>query len=260
MSYEPKPAQSVGDAESVAPVKTNGHSDYNGGYYQGSVARFITPGGNPIDNSQPAFPVFHRKFANPSPLGLMGFAATTFVLSMYNVSARGIKTPNVVLGMALGYGGLVQLLAGMWEFAAGNTFGATAFSSYGGFWLSFGAIYVPSFGITTAYGDNESELASALGIYLASWFIVTFIFFVATWKASIALSALFFFLDITFLLLMCGEFTGKASVHTAGGAFGIITAFIAFYIALAGLLTKDTSYFSLPVGDLSRASTPKTAN
>jgi hypothetical protein len=56
MSYEPKPAQSVGDAESVAPVKTNGHSDYNGGYYQGSVARFITPGGNPIDNSQPAFP------------------------------------------------------------------------------------------------------------------------------------------------------------------------------------------------------------
>lgn len=61
--------------------------------------------------------------------------------SMYNVSARGIKTPNVVLGMALGYGGLVQLLAGMWEFAAGNTFGATAFSSYGGFWLSFGAIY-----------------------------------------------------------------------------------------------------------------------
>lgn len=260
MSYEPKPAQSVGDAESVLPPKTNGHSDYNGGYYQGSVARFITPGGNPIDNSQPAFPVFHRKFANPSPLGLMGFAATTFVLSMYNVSARGVKTPNVVLGMALFYGGLVQLLAGMWEFAVGNTFGATAFSSYGGFWLSFGCIYVPQFGITAAYAENESELASALGIYLASWFIVTFIFFVATWKASIALSSLFFFLDITFLLLMCGEFTGKSSVHTAGGAFGIITAFIAFYIALAGLLTKDTSYFSLPVGDLSRASTPKTAN
>ena len=60
---------------------------------------------------------------------------------MYNVSARGINTPNVVLGMALGYGGLVQLLAGMWEFASGNTFAATAFSSYGGFWLSFGAIY-----------------------------------------------------------------------------------------------------------------------
>jgi succinate-acetate transporter protein len=121
-------------------------------------------------------------------------------------------------------------------------------------------ITVPQFGIREAYAGNESELSSALGIYLASWFIVTFIFFVATWKASIALSALFFFLDITFLLLMCADFTGKSSVHTAGGALGIITAFIAFYIALAGLLTKDTSYFSLPVGDLSRASTPKNSN
>ncbi|KAJ9106142.1 hypothetical protein QFC21_001284 [Naganishia friedmannii] len=264
MSYEPKLAQSIAsnDVEGATVNGNHNNGNYNGGYHQGggSVARFITPGGNPIDNSQPAFPVFHRKFANPSPLGLMGFAATTFVLSMYNVSARGVKTPNVVLGMALGYGGLVQLLAGMWEFASGNTFAATAFSSYGGFWLSFGAIYIPQLGIVTAYGDRKAELASALGIYLASWFIVTFIFFVATWKASIALSALFFFLDITFLLLMVGELTGKAGIHTAGGALGIVTAFIAFYIALAGLLTKDTSYFSLPVGDLSRPHAPKNSN
>ncbi len=71
----------------------------------------------------------------------MGFGATTFVLSMFNVQARGVTTPNVILGMALAYGGLCQLLAGMWEFAAGNTFGATAFSSYGGFWLSFAVLY-----------------------------------------------------------------------------------------------------------------------
>lgn len=71
----------------------------------------------------------------------MGFAATTFILSMYNVHARGNETPNVVLGMALAYGGLAQFLAGMWEFASGNTFGATAFSSYGAFWFSFGCIY-----------------------------------------------------------------------------------------------------------------------
>jgi succinate-acetate transporter protein len=75
--------------------------------------------------------------ANPSPLGLMAFGATTFILSMFNVQARGIKTPNVVLGMALGYGGLVQLIAGIEEFVCGNTFAATAFASYGGFWLSF---------------------------------------------------------------------------------------------------------------------------
>jgi len=71
----------------------------------------------------------------------MSFATTTFVLSMYNVSARGVSVPNVVLGLAIGYGGLVQLLAGMWEFASGNTFAATAFSSYGGFWISFGFLY-----------------------------------------------------------------------------------------------------------------------
>jgi succinate-acetate transporter protein len=97
-------------------------------------------------------------------LGLLGFAATTFILSMYNVGARGIGEPNVVLGMALGYGGLVQLIAGVEEWACGNvshlllpdscqkltspqTFGATAFSSYGGFWFSFGAIYIPFFQI-----------------------------------------------------------------------------------------------------------------
>jgi len=71
----------------------------------------------------------------------MSFATTTFVLSMFNVSARGVTVPNVILGLAIGYGGLVQLLAGMWEFASGNTFAATAFSSYGGFWISFGFIY-----------------------------------------------------------------------------------------------------------------------
>lgn len=69
----------------------------------------------------------------------MGFGATTFVLSMYNIQTRGITTPNVVLGMALGYGGLVQLIAGIQEFVCGNTFAATAFASYGGFWLSFGS-------------------------------------------------------------------------------------------------------------------------
>jgi succinate-acetate transporter protein len=83
------------------------------------------------------------------------------------------------------------------------------------------------------------------------------VFFVASLRSSIALCSLFGFLDITFLLLFVGEFTGKAGVHNAGGWFGLITAAIAFYIALAGLLTKDTSFITIPVGDLSRASTPK---
>ena len=85
----------------------------NGGYQGGQQPiRALTPGGHPQDTSQPAFPIYHRKFANPAPLGLFGFAATTFVLSMYNISARGVSVPNVVVGLALGYGGLAQLLAG----------------------------------------------------------------------------------------------------------------------------------------------------
>lgn len=101
----------------------------NGNGYDGGVPtqRAVTPGGHVEDRTQPAFPVYHRRFANPAPLGLFGFAATTFVLSLYNVNARGVTAPNAVIGLAVGYGGLAQFVAGVWEFAAGNTFGATAF-------------------------------------------------------------------------------------------------------------------------------------
>ncbi|WRT68950.1 uncharacterized protein IL334_005932 [Kwoniella shivajii] len=233
----------------------NGHAGGNNGYQGGGgpMSRFITPGGNPVDTSQPAFPVFHRKFANPAPLGLISFAGTTFLLSLFNVSARGVTVPNVIMGMALGYGGLVQLIAGIEEWACGNTFGATAFSSYGGFWISFSTLYIPQFGVVAAYTD-KTMLSNALGFYLTTWGIITFIFLLACLRSSVALVSLFFFLDITFWLLAAGEFAESATVHKAGGAFGILTAAIAAYTALAGMLTKDTSHFLIPVGNLARAS------
>jgi len=236
-------------------VNGNGNGNgYQGGYQGGpAISRFITPGGHPLDTSQPAFPVFHRKFANPAPLGLLGFGATTFILSMYNVQARHIAHPNLILGMALGYGGLVQLIAGIEEWACGNSFGATAFSSYGGFWLSFATLYIPQFGVVSAYTE-ASELDSALGIYLAAWGIITFIFLLACLKSSVCLVLLFFFLDVTFWCLCGGALGPSTNATKAGGAFGILTAAIAGYTALAGLLTRDTSHFLLPVGDLSRAS------
>jgi len=230
----------------------------NGNGYQGGSQpmRALTPGGHPQDSSQPAFPIYHRRFANPAPLGLFGFAATTFVLSMYNVKARGVTVPNVVVGLAIGYGGLAQFLAGMWEFAAGNTFGATAFASYGAFWWSYAIIQIPWFGIAegnyNANGVPEAQLANAVGIYLSAWFIFTFIMFLAAFRSSVGLLSLFFFLDITFLLLFVAEFTGNGKVQTAGGSFGILTAAIAWYVGAAGLLTPDTSYFTLPVIELSR--------
>ncbi|CUA71395.1 hypothetical protein RSOLAG22IIIB_04610 [Rhizoctonia solani] len=202
-------------------------------------------------DTQRAFPVYHRKLGNPAPLGLISFASTTLMLSLYNIQTRHITVPNVVVGMAFGVGGLTQLLAGMWEFAAGNTFGATAFSAYGGFWISYGTILTPGSGVLSAYtGDKANQLNDALGVFLLVWFIITFIMFLGTFRASIALAALFFFLDVTFMLLMIGEFMQKTEVTQAGGVTGAITAFIAFYTGAAGLYSPDASYFILPVGDL----------
>jgi len=117
-----------------------------------------------------------RRFANPAPLGLGAFALTTFVLSLINVSANSITEPNLVIALALGYGGLVQLLAGMWEMAVGNTFGATALSSYGGFWISFGIVLTPAFDIPGSYTNaatGASTFNAAFALYLWAWFLFT---------------------------------------------------------------------------------------
>ncbi|KAI1783730.1 FUN34 transmembrane protein [Ganoderma leucocontextum] len=205
---------------------------------------------------------YYRKLGNPGPLGLFGFASTTFILSMYNVQARGILTPNVVVGMALFVGGLAQFVAGMWEFACQNTFSATAFTMYGGFWMSFGTIFVPGSGVIDAYETNgvlnADELNSALGIYLWTWFIVTFLLLIASLRRNIGLIALFFFLTITFALLGAGKFSTENAValDKAGGALGIVTALVAFYIGLAEMLDeRATSWFVLPLGAIPKGRT-----
>ena len=129
----------------------------------------------------PTRPAF-REFANPAPLGLCAFALTTFVLSLINMQARSVTTPNIVIGLgttpppsalfgivlttALGYGGLGQFVAGMWEMAVGNSFGALALTSYAGFWFSYAAVFIPSLNIAAAYKDNPSEFATAIAHYL----------------------------------------------------------------------------------------------
>jgi len=193
-----------------------------------------------------------RRLGNSGPLGLWSFASTTFILSWYNTGVRGIVDPNVVVGMALGVGGLAQLLAGMWAFAAGNTFGGTAYSSYGCFWLSFAAIYIPGSGILSAYESAPTELNSALGIYLLTWFIVTFLFLIAASRTNLGLIALLFFLTITFLLLAISKFQDSVAVNKAGGAFGVVTALIAYYVGLSEMLVRDESWITLPLGNIAK--------
>lgn len=102
-------------------------------------------------------------------LTIASFAGTTLVLSFFNVQARHITHLNVILGLALGYGGLAQIIAGVEEWACGNTFGATAFTSYVSFWISFAFFYMPQFGVVEAYGADKRMLDSALGLYLVMW-------------------------------------------------------------------------------------------
>jgi len=194
-----------------------------------------------------------RVIANPAPLGLFSFASTTLILSLVNVQARHVVEPNIVVGMAVACGGLAQLLAGMWEFVSGNTFGATAFSSYGAFWIAYALIFIPGTGVLDAYlaaGVNPGDLENAVGFFLSAWFIFTFLMFLASLRSNVALASLFFCLTLTFMFLMIGSFTLKVHFIKIGGGFGLLTAAIAYYTAASGLITQQASYFSLPVIDL----------
>jgi len=221
----------------------------------GESARFPAFGGE----FQPGLykPTTGRKFANPAPLGLSAFALTTFVLSLINIGVRGVHEPNIVVALAFGYGGLVQLLAGMWEMAVGNTFGATALSSYGGFWLSVAIVLTPGgFEIVNAYetsGEGVNAFNNAFGYFLAGWFIFTTILLICTLRSTVAFFMLFFTLDLAFLMLAIGRLTADAAgapnvpCTKAGGYFGIFAAFLAWYNALAGIADDSNSFFVIPV-------------
>jgi len=178
------------------------------------------------------------RIANPAALGLFSFASTTLMLSLYNLQTLGITTPNIVVGMAVFCGGLAQLLAGMWEFPKGNIFGATAFTSYGAFWMSFATILIPGSGVLAAF-TNPNEIHSALGIYLITWFVVTSLLFIVALKKNVSMTVLFGFLAVTFLVLAIGEFSTNVVFSKVGGALGVITAAVAYYIGLSDLLAAE---------------------
>jgi len=195
-----------------------------------------------------------KRFANPAPLGLSAFALTTFVLSLINMSTRNIAEPSIVVAAAFGYGGLVQLCAGMWEMAVGNTFGATALSSYGGFWISFAIILTPGgFNIVTELGGGTSDdFLNSFGLFLMGWFIFTTILLFCTLRSTLMFFLLFFWLDLAFLLLGIGylQHEGghpKKTLIQAGGLFGLLAAFWAWYNAWAGIADSTNSFFTPPV-------------
>jgi len=218
----------------------------NNGSVMGLVGQNVC--GNCASHSKPRGPTI----ANPGTLGLFSFASTTFILSLFNLNARGIGEPNVVVGMAIFCGGLAQLLAGMWEFPRGNMFAATAFTSYGAFWMSFATILLPGSGIIDAYVNAKAvdQLESALGIYLITWMMVTIILLIATLGKSVAFISLFGLLAATFAVLAAGKLNASTSATHIGGALGLVTAANAYYIALAELLNGEAHpVFRLPLGN-----------
>ncbi|PPQ92759.1 hypothetical protein CVT25_003868 [Psilocybe cyanescens] len=195
------------------------------------------PGALP-KGSQPR-PMRPSRIANAGPAGIFSFASTTFILSMFNVNARGIHTPNIVVGMAAFTGGLLQFIAGMWEFPRGNVFGATAFASYGCFWMSYALIFIPGSGILSAYSSPQ-ELGNAIGIYLITWMMVTLLFIIPVVRRNVSFVVLLSILALAFALLAAGSFTGMANITKAGGIVGIIVALVAYYIGVSEMLEAET--------------------
>jgi succinate-acetate transporter protein len=185
--------------------------------------------------------------ADPGPLGLAGFALTTFVLSVFNAGLMGKGGEPVVLGLALAYGGVAQLLAGMWEFRTGNTFGAVAFSSFGAFWISFWA-YVTFFEAKVPVPDQ----GHAVGLYLIGWGIFTMYMCVASLRTTAAVFTVFALLTITFFLLGIGNAGAHPNIVKAGGWCGLATAAAAWYASFAAVANSTFGRVVLPVRPLSR--------
>ncbi|CAM3643874.1 acetate uptake transporter [Rahnella bruchi] len=183
-----------------------------------------------------------KPLANPGPLGLMGFGMTTILLNLHN--AGFFPLTAVIVSMGIFYGGLIQILAGMMEFKKGNTFGTTAFTSYGAFWLSLvGILMLPRMGMA----DASSE--SFLGAYLGLWGVFTLFMFIGTLKANRGLQVVFGSLTILFALLCYGNMTGNTAVLHFAGFEGIFCGASAIYLAMAEVINEQYGRTVLPIGE-----------
>ena len=172
---------------------------------------------------------------------------TTFVLSMFNAHLVGASGEAIVFGLALAYGGIAQVLAGMWEFRTGNTFGAVAFTSYGAFWLSFWA-FVQFY----AAGVPAADAGHAVGLYLIAWGIFTTYMWIASFRTSAAVMIVFLLLAITFFVLGAGNARGSETLIKTAGWFGLATAVAAWYASFAAVTNSTFGRTVIPVMPLNR--------
>lgn len=178
--------------------------------------------------------------ANPAPLGLMAFGVTTVILNLAN--AGYYSTNSIVLATGIFYGGLAQVVAGAMEFKKGNTFGMTAFLSYGFFWLSF-----VFFILLQSTGLIAGPSSASVGFYLFMWGLFTLLMFIGTLKLNGALMVVFGTLFLLFFLLAAGAWSGNSNITTVAGYEGILCGLSAMYASIATLLNEVYKRQVLPV-------------
>jgi succinate-acetate transporter protein len=181
--------------------------------------------------------------ANPAPLGLFGFGMTTVLLNIHNAGFFSMN--SMILAMGIFYGGIAQVIAGVLESKKNNTFGMTAFISYGFFWLSLVALIV-----MPKWGWTDATSSDALATYLLLWGIFTGLLFIGTLRINRALQFVFATLTILFFLLAIGDYTGNSAIKTFAGYEGILCGLSAIYTGIANLLNEVYGKTVLPVGSL----------
>jgi succinate-acetate transporter protein len=181
--------------------------------------------------------------ANPAPLGLFGFGMTTILLNLHNAGFYELNA--MILGMGIFFGGIAQIIAGIEEWKKNNTFGATAFTAYGSFWLTLVAlVLIPK----TSFGSGLKSDEISMGLYLLVWGLFTLFMFIGTLKLSRALQTVFLSLTILFFLLAISDFTGNKGLRIFAGYEGIFCGLSAFYTGGAQVLNEVYGHNVLPVG------------
>ncbi|MFT9383453.1 MAG: acetate uptake transporter [Acetobacter orientalis] len=190
--------------------------------------------------------------ANPAPLGLMGFGMTTVLLNLHNAGL--VPMGSAILGMGLVFGGAAQVIAGILEYQKGNTFGMTAFTAYGAFWISLvSLIALPHFGV------GEPSTPALMGSYLLIWGLFTLVMFFGTLRATKVHQIIFSSLTLLFLLLGLGDLLGEPTLTHLAGYEGLFCGFSAIYLAAAEILEEQFQYAVLPVGPYTPALQPALA-
>jgi succinate-acetate transporter protein len=194
-----------------------------------------------IQTTPPTTVLLTDATANPAPLGLCAFGMTTVLLNIHN--AGFYEMNSMILAMGMFYGGIAQVIAGIIEAKKNNTFGLTAFTSYGFFWLSLvGLLVLPKLGLAAAASE------SAMIAYLSIWGVFTFLLFFGTLRLNRALQFVFASLTILFFLLVAGDITGNATVKQLAGYEGIVCGASAIYTGIANLLNEMYGKTVLPIG------------